>query len=99
MKLSALLTEIERSSGPVTGIDLAIRLGVSPATVAEMLVALRATGQIGPELRTKSAPETCASAGSCSMSCPGPGECSLVIDLNVTGLEIRRRERLDRSAR
>lgn len=89
MKLSSLLTEIRRSSGPVTGIELAERLGVSPATVAGMLVALRASGQIGPEVRTEPAAETCASSGSCSMSCPGPDECSLVIDLSMTGLEIR----------
>lgn len=90
MRLSALLAEIERSRGSVTGIELAARLGVAPATVASMLVALRASGQLGPEIRTEPAPDSCASSGSCSMTCPGPGECSLVIDLNVTGLEIRR---------
>ncbi len=90
MKLFALLHEIEQSSGPVTGIDLASRLGVRPDEVASMLVALRASGHIGPEVRSEPAPENCASSGSCSMSCPGPDKCSLVIDLNVTGLEIRR---------
>mgnify|MGYP001822162969 CR=1 FL=1 len=89
MKLSTLLTEIRSSSGPVTGIELADRLEVSPAAVARMLVALRATGQIGPEVRTEPAPGACASSGTCSLSCPGPEECSLVIDLRVTGLEIR----------
>ena len=89
MKLSTLLTEIGESSGPVTGIELANRLGVSPATVARMLAALRASGQIGPEVRTETAPDACSSSGSCSISCPGPEECSLVIDLSVTGLEIR----------
>ena len=89
MKLADLLTEIRESSGPVTGIQLADRLGVAPAAISRMLVALRASGQIGPEVRTQPAPETCASSGSCSMSCPGPDECSLVIDLSVTGLEIR----------
>lgn len=89
MKLSTLLTEIENSSGPVTGIELSSQLGVAPATVARMLVALRAAGQIGPELRSEPAPDTCASRGSCSMSCPGPGDCALVVDLSVTGLEIR----------
>lgn len=90
MRLSALLIEIEQSRGPVTGIELADRLGVGPAEIASMLVALRASGRLGPEIRTKAAPENCAAAGSCSMSCPGPDECSLMIDLNVTGLEIRR---------
>lgn len=89
MMLATLLAEIRNSAGPVTGIELADRLGTSPAAIARMLVALRAAGQIGPEVRTEPAPGECASSGSCSMSCPGPGECSLVIDLNVTGLEIR----------
>lgn len=89
MKLAALLTEIEQSKGPVTGIELANRMGVAPATVAQMLVALRAAGQIGPELRTEPAPDTCTSSGLCSMSCPGPDDCALVVDLSVTGLEIR----------
>lgn len=89
MRLSTLLDEIERSHGPVTGIDLAHRLDITPAEVAAMLVALRASGQVGPELRTEPAPDKCASAGSCSMACPGPDECSLIIDLNVTGLEIK----------
>jgi hypothetical protein len=89
MRLSALLAEIERSRGPVTGIELAAKLGVAPAAVASMLVALRASGQLGPEIRTEPPPDSCASSGSCSMTCPGPGECSLVIDLTVTGLQIR----------
>lgn len=89
MSLAALVSAIHEAKGPVTGIDLAQRLGVAPATVAEMLVALRAGGQLGPEVPTTPAPGACASSGSCSMSCPGPGECSLIVDLNVTGLEIR----------
>ena len=89
MSLAALLSAIREAKGPVTGIDLARQLGIAPAVVAEMLVALRAAGQLAPEVRTTPAPETCASSGSCSMSCPGPGECSLVIDLGVSGLEIR----------
>ena len=95
MRLAALLSAIRESQGPVTGIDLARQLGIPPALVAEMLVALRAGGQLAPEdrasLAVSSEPvrDTCASSGSCSMSCPGPEECSLMIDLNVTGLEIR----------
>jgi hypothetical protein len=90
MRLSTLLTEIQQSQGPVTGIELAARLGVTPAEVAAMLAALRASGKIGSAHRTEPAPDNCASAGACSMSCPGPEECSLVMDLNVAGLEIRR---------
>lgn len=90
MKLAALLAEIERSSGPIMGIDLARRLGVEPAEVAAMLTALRASGRLGPESSPGPAATECASGGACSMSCPGPGECSLMIDLSLTGLEVRR---------
>ena len=90
MRLAALLTEIERSRGPVTGIELANRLDIAPAEVAGMLLALRASGQLGPAVRSQPAGDSCSSAGACSMSCPGPGECSLVIDLQVAGLEIHR---------
>lgn len=90
MRLSALLTEIERATGPITGIELADRLGVAPGRVAAGLVALRASGRLGPEVRTEPAPDNCSSAGSCSMTCPGPDECSMVVDLTVVGLEIRR---------
>lgn len=89
MKLTTLLEEIENSSGPVTGIELATRMGVSPGQVAAMLDALRAAGRIGPEIREQQPLQNCSSAGSCSMTCPGPDECSLTIDLSVTGLEIR----------
>ena len=89
MRLSTLLKEIERSPGPVTGIELATRLGISPSAVASMISALRASGHLGPEIRTENVPDTCSSSGSCSMSCPGPENCSMVIDLSVTGLEIR----------
>jgi hypothetical protein len=89
MRLTALLRAIGESKGPVTGIELALRLGVSPGEVAAMLDALRASGQLGPEFRPQRSIETCDSAGSCSLSCPGPEDCSLVIDLSVTGLEIK----------
>ena len=90
MKLAALLAEIGKSSGPMTGIELADRLGVSTSDVSAMLIALRASGAVDTEPGPDPAPENCSSAGSCSLSCPGPGNCSLVIDLNVTTLEIRR---------
>ena len=91
MKLATLITEIERSRGPVTGIELALRLGIQPAEVAAMLAALRASGRLGPEVRSEPAPGECSSAGACSMSCPGPEECPLVIDVSVSGLEIKNR--------
>ncbi len=89
MRLATLLQEIEASRGPVTGIDLAIRMGIAPGEVASMLDALRASGRLAPEITDPEPIDACGSAGSCSMTCPGPGECSLMIDLNVTGLEIR----------
>ncbi len=89
MKLSALLQEIESSSGPVTGIELAGRMGVTTGEVKAMLDALRASGRIGLEVRDQRPMVDCSSAGSCSMTCPGPDECSLTIDISVTGLEIR----------
>ncbi len=92
MRLAALLNEIEQSSGLVLGVDLARRLGVPPAEVAAMLTALRASGRLGTEVAVAPAMGDCSSAGSCSMSCPGPGECSLVIDVSLTALEVRRSE-------
>ncbi len=89
MKLGTLIKEIEAARGPVTGIDLAIRLGIAPGEVAAMLDALRASGRLGTEIGEPETSDNCGSAGACSMTCPGPGECSLVIDLNVTGLQIR----------
>ena len=89
MRLAALLQEIERSPGPVTGSELADRMGISTGEVAARLDALRAAGRIGPEIRQEQPMDSCTSAGSCSMTCPGPDECSLTINLNVSGLEIR----------
>lgn len=91
MKLAALLEEITRAAGPVTGIDLAHRLGVEPQQVAAMLTALRASGHVVAGVRTGPSGDACASAGSCSMSCPGPAECSMTLDLNIGELEIRGR--------
>ena len=89
MRLAALLSAIEESKGPVTGIELALRLGVSPGEVVAMLDALRASGRLGPELRPQQSGDECGSAASCSLTCPGPEDCSLVIDLSLAGLEIR----------
>ena len=90
MSLTALVGAIEESKGPITGIDLADRLGISPGRVVAMLDALRASGRLGPELQASQPADACSSAGSCSMSCPGPDGCSLVIDLSVTSLEVKR---------
>lgn len=89
MRLAALLTELEKAAGPVTGIELADRLGVSTGEVAAMLDALRASGRLAPKASRPPAADPCPSAGACTMSCPGPDHCALTVDLNVTGLQIR----------
>ena len=89
MKLTTLLQEIERSSGPVTGLELAGRLGITTAEVAGMLDALRASGMLGAEMADRPQMDTCASSGTCSMTCPGPDKCSLTVNLQVSGLQIR----------
>ena len=86
MRLTTLLQEIERSPGPVTGIELATRLDVSPAEVATMLDALRAAGKLGADMPER--PDTCNAVGSCSMTCPGPDKCSLTVNLQVSSLQI-----------
>jgi hypothetical protein len=89
MRLHALVAALEGANGPVTGIELADRLGITTAEVAAMLVALRASGRLGPERRDPEPTTTCSSSGSCSMKCPGPDNCALTVDLSVTGLRIR----------
>jgi hypothetical protein len=90
MKLAALLDEIARAGGPITGIELGQRLGVDPAEVGAMLAALRASGRLVPDGVAPPPSGDCSSAGSCSLSCPGPDKCGLVIDLHMASLEIRR---------
>jgi hypothetical protein len=90
MKLAALVREIEAASGPVTGVELAQRLDTNPAEIGAMLVALRASGWLVTDGAAEPPAGDCGSAGSCSMSCPGPDKCGLVIDLPVANLEIRR---------
>ncbi|MBM3694348.1 MAG: helix-turn-helix domain-containing protein [Actinobacteria bacterium] len=89
MRLAALLRAVEESPGTVTVADLAKRLRESPETVRAMLAALRAAGHLGPEGSARPGTEECASAASCAVSCPGPGDCPFVVDLGV-GLEVRR---------
>lgn len=88
MRLTTLLEEIARSPGPVTGIELASRMGITAAEVAGMLDALRAAGRLGPEPTERPQPDNCASSGSCSMSCPGPDKCSLTLNPQVSSLQI-----------
>jgi hypothetical protein len=90
MRLTQLITEIERSPGAVTIGDLAGRLGVTTATVTAGLAALRAAGRLGPQGGAEPGTHECASTGSCAVSCPGPDECPFVLDIGV-GLEVRRR--------
>ena len=89
MRLTTLLREIERSPGPVTGIELASRLGITTSEVASMLDALRAAGMLGADMAERPKMDGCASSGSCSMACPGPDECSLTVNLQVSSLQIR----------
>ena len=90
MKLATLVREIEAAGGPVTGVELAQRLDTNPAEIGAMLIALRASGWLVPEGAATPPAGDCGSAGSCSLSCPGPDKCGLVIDLHVATLEIRR---------
>lgn len=89
MKLAALRDAIAGSKGPISELDLVRRLGIPRSELAAMLDALRASGQLGSQQRPARSTDACSSAGSCSMTCPGPDECSLVIDIGVTGFEIR----------
>ena len=89
MKLATLVRQIEAAGGPITCVELAQRLDTNPAEIGAMLVALRASGWLMPEGTAAPAPDECGSAGSCSLLCPGPAKCGLVIDLHVATLGIR----------
>jgi len=95
MSLATLLSEIESAAGPVTGVELAARMGIPAGRVSVMLDALRASGRLGPEMRQERSieSESCSSAGSCSLRCPGPDECLLTVELSVPGLQIRSPQR------
>lgn len=93
MKLAALVREIEAAGGAITGVELAQRLDTNPAEIGAMLVALRASGWLVAEGTAPPQADDCGSAGSCSLSCPGPDKCGLVIDLHVATLEIRSHSR------
>ena len=87
MRLTTFLHEIEKSHGPVTGLELAQRLGLTPADVMAMIGALRAAGKLTPD--GPLVEQHCATASSCALSCPGPDECSLSVQVSVPGLQIR----------
>lgn len=87
MRLTAFLREIEASKGPITGLELAQRLGIPPAEVMGMVHALRAAGKLTPD--GPLVEDHCATAASCSLSCPGPDHCSLSVSVTVPGLQIR----------
>jgi hypothetical protein len=88
MKLTELLRVIQGSPGAVTVADLARQLGSTPETVRAMLMALRAAGRLGPEAGARPGVDKCASAGSCSVACPGPAGCPFAIGLG-SGLRLR----------
>ena len=90
MRIAELLREIDSSSGAVTVADLADRLDSTATDVRAGLAALRAAGRLGPEAGHDPGTDECSSAGTCSMSCPGPADCPFVIDLGSGSLEIRR---------
>jgi hypothetical protein len=90
MSLATLRSAIRESSGPVTGIELAHRLGMAPGEVSAMLDALRAAGQLNIEQPPAQPDVECSSARACSLACPGPNECPLVVDFALTSLEIRK---------
>jgi hypothetical protein len=89
MTLGALVDELQHAAGPVTGLELAARLGISKAQVTAMLDALRASGRLRIDESARDPMPTCSSGGSCLSSCPGPENCPLTVDLNVTGLHLR----------
>lgn len=85
--LARLLDELDRVDAPVTAIELAMRLGTTSDEVKGMITSLRSAGRLGPppdEPRNE-----CASAGGCTLSCPGPARCGLVVDPAIR-LEVRR---------
>jgi len=90
MRLTALLREIEGSSGSLTAVELAVRLGTTPAAVSAMLAALRAAGRLGPDGSREPGSDECASAGSCGVACTGPDRCPFVVNLGPM-LEVRPR--------
>jgi hypothetical protein len=88
MSLAAVLAELDRGGGPVTGAELAHRLGMTSGEIAPMLAALRAAGRLAPERTTRSAGE-CPPGVGCSGRCPGPQRCPLVVNPGAAALTVR----------
>ena len=88
-EFASLLVELETGDGGLTAESLAGRLGTSRRQVEAMLLALRASGVLGPERDRPDGEGSCASAGSCAGSCPGPEACPFVVQTGAT-LELRR---------
>jgi len=89
MTLSRILEVIEAASRPLTPVELAERTELDAILVEGMLDALRANGRLAPEGNSGEPPAECAVGSSCGASCPGSGDCPLVIDLNLRGLAPR----------
>ena len=90
MSLAAVLSAIETAGRPLTPAELSVATGLPQRTVLSLLDALRANGLLAPEGEGDGPPEGCAAGGSCGGGCPGPGDCPLVIDLDLGGLGSRR---------
>jgi len=88
MTLGMLLDEIRHSPVPATPATLAIRLGTTVDDVTAMLSALRAAGMIGQSAARPT--DTCPSATSCAVMCPGPTRCPLIADIGLETLAVRR---------
>ena len=86
MSLAAILAAIEAAGRPLTPAELAAATGIDAGRVAGLLDALRANGMLAPEGSAGGPPDGCAAGGACRGSCPGSGECPLVIDLGFGGL-------------
>jgi hypothetical protein len=90
MSLAGVLDAIESAGRPLTPAELAAATGVPQPTILSLLDALRANGLLAPEAEADGPPAGCAVGGSCGGACPGPGDCPLVIDLDLGSLGSRR---------
>jgi len=84
-----LLAAIDEAGRPLTPVELAARTGLAVGDVRALLDALRANGRLAPQGSDETTPSACAIGPSCGSSCPGSGECPLVIDLDLGGLSPR----------
>ena len=89
MSLAAVLGAIEEAGRPLTPAELASATGLAQGRVRSLLDALRANGLLAPESSGDMPPDRCAAGGACAGSCPGPGDCPLVIDLDLGTLGLR----------